>query len=32
MQDGWLDEDVELWDSTGRLVCQARQLAGYRLD
>ena len=30
LQDGWLDEDCELWDSTGRLVGQARQLAGYR--
>lgn len=27
---GWLDEVCEVWDSTGRLVCQARQLAGYR--
>ncbi|HEY3682053.1 MAG TPA: thioesterase family protein [Streptosporangiaceae bacterium] len=25
--DGWFDEDVELWDSTGRLVAQARQMA-----
>lgn len=25
--DGWFDEDVEVWDSTGRLVAQARQLA-----
>ena len=31
LQGGWLDEDVELWDASGRLVCQARQLAGYRL-
>lgn len=30
LQDGWLDEDVQLWDSAGRLVGQARQLAGYR--
>lgn len=30
MADGWLDEDCELWDSSGRLVVQARQLAGYR--
>lgn len=30
--DGWFDEDCELWDSRGRLVCQARQLAGYRLS
>jgi hypothetical protein len=29
--DGWFDEDCDLWDSRGRLVCQARQLAGYRL-
>lgn len=28
---GWFDEDCEIWDSRGRLVCQARQLAGYRL-
>jgi acyl-CoA thioesterase len=28
--DGWFDEDCEIWDSRGRLVCQARQLAGYR--
>jgi acyl-CoA thioesterase len=27
---GWLDEDCDIWDSTGRLVAQARQLAGYR--
>jgi hypothetical protein len=27
---GWLDEVCEVWDSEGRLVCQARQLAGYR--
>lgn len=25
--DGWFDEDVDVWDSTGRLVAQARQLA-----
>jgi hypothetical protein len=31
LQDGWLDEDCELWDSEGRLVAQARQLAGYRI-
>jgi acyl-CoA thioesterase len=29
--DGWFDEDCDIWDSRGRLVCQARQLAGYRL-
>ena len=32
LQDGWLDEECELWDSAGRLVAQARQLAGYRLE
>lgn len=31
LQDGWLDEECELWDSDGRLVAQARQLAGYRV-
>lgn len=31
LQDGWLDEACTVWDSRGRLVCQARQLAGYRL-
>jgi hypothetical protein len=31
LQDGWLDEECLLWDSRGRLVAQARQLAGYRL-
>jgi hypothetical protein len=31
LQDGWLDEECELWDSEGRLVAQARQLAGYRV-
>lgn len=30
MQDGWIDEDCDIWDSRGRLVCQARQLAGFR--
>lgn len=27
---GWLDEECEVWDSAGRLVAQARQLAMYR--
>ena len=30
LQDGWLDEECEVWDSRDRLVAQARQLAGYR--
>ena len=30
LEDGWLDEECLLWDSRGRLVAQARQLAGYR--
>jgi len=30
MQDGWFDEDSRIWDSRGHLVCQAKQLAGYR--
>ncbi len=30
VQAGWLDEECEVWDSTGRLVVQARQLAMYR--
>lgn len=25
--DGWFDEEVEIWDSAGRLVAQSRQLA-----
>ena len=32
LRDGWLDEECEIWDSAGRLVVQARQLAGYRLE
>ena len=32
LQDGWLDEECEVWDSQDRLVALARQLAGYRLD
>ena len=31
VQDGWLDEECLVWDSAGRLVAQARQLAGYRV-
>ena len=31
LPDGWLAEECELWDSNGRLVAQARQLAGYRV-
>ncbi len=31
LQDGWMDETMTLWDSRGHIVCQARQLAGYRL-
>lgn len=30
MSDGWIDEDCDIWDSSGRLVVQARQLAGFR--
>lgn len=32
LRDGWLDEECEIWDSAGRLVVQARQLAGYRVE
>ncbi|WP_433175263.1 thioesterase family protein [Actinoallomurus sp. CA-150999] len=27
VSDGWFDEEVEVWDSTGRLVAQSRQIA-----
>ncbi len=27
VSDGWFDEEAEVWDSTGRLVAQSRQLA-----
>ena len=27
---GWFDEECEIWDATGALVAQARQLAAYR--
>jgi acyl-CoA thioesterase len=27
---GWLDEECEVWDASGQLVVQARQLAGYK--
>jgi hypothetical protein len=27
VSDGWFDEEVEIWDSAGRLVAQSRQLA-----
>jgi acyl-CoA thioesterase len=27
VSDGWFDEEVEVWDETGRLVAQCRQLA-----
>ncbi|HEX6473063.1 MAG TPA: thioesterase family protein [Streptosporangiaceae bacterium] len=27
VSDGWFDEEVEVWDATGRLVAQSRQLA-----
>ena len=31
VSDGWFDEEAEVWDSTGRLVAQARQLGRVRL-
>ena len=27
LADGWFDEEATVWDSTGRLVAQSRQLA-----
>jgi hypothetical protein len=27
LADGWFDENASVWDSTGRLVAQSRQLA-----
>jgi hypothetical protein len=27
VSDGWFDEEVEVWDSAGRLVAQSRQIA-----
>jgi acyl-CoA thioesterase len=27
VQDGWFDEEVEVWDTAGRLVAQSRQIA-----
>ena len=27
VSDGWFDEDVEVWDSAGKLVAQSRQIA-----
>ncbi len=29
-QDGWFDEEAEVWDAGGHLVAQSRQLAGAR--
>jgi acyl-CoA thioesterase len=29
-QDGWFDEEAEVWDADGHLVAQSRQLAGAR--
>ena len=31
IDDGWLDESCDVWDSRGRLVAQATQLAGVRI-
>jgi hypothetical protein len=27
VSDGWFDEEVEVWDSAGKLVAQSRQIA-----
>ena len=31
IEDGWVDEACDIWDSRGRLVAQATQLAGVRI-
>jgi hypothetical protein len=31
LANSWIDEDCDIWDSKGRLVAQARQLAGARV-